>query len=120
MPPPSIFLSYRRADTPPSPAASTPKMIKPDDFIFVPLNSNASRLPSYSAQIRSISSQNPLTARSIDNLVKKYACLASLDPSHITVHTLRHTAAMLRKEAGDDLVYFSSPISLMVQTKFHS
>ena len=36
------------------------------------------------------------------------ACLASGIQKHVTVHTLRHTAAMLRKEAGDDLQSISS------------
>jgi len=37
------------------------------------------------------------------HLLKKYFHKAGIDPSRITVHSLRHTAALLRKEAGDDL-----------------
>ena len=39
----------------------------------------------------------------INKLVKRYAYRAGLDPRRITVHTLRHTAAMLRKQAGEDV-----------------
>ena len=39
----------------------------------------------------------------VGRLVKKYARRAGLDPNRLTVHTLRHTAAMLRKEAGEGL-----------------
>jgi site-specific recombinase XerD len=62
------------------------------------------RFPSH----HSLLASRPLSSRMIDRLVKKYARRAGLDPSRITVHTLRHTAAMLRKQAGDDLESISS------------
>lgn len=40
---------------------------------------------------------------SVRRLVKRHAAAAGLDAGKIRVHTLRHTAAMLRKEAGDSL-----------------
>lgn len=105
-------------------AANRLKTIQPTDYLFTPLNHNASRLPSahpptsettpqesspsISIHPRSSAVQSPLSARSLDKLVKKYARLAALDPDHITVHTLRHTAAMLRKQAGDDLQSISA------------
>ena len=44
----------------------------------------------------------------VGRLLKKYARRAGLEPAGIKVHTLRHTAAMLRKEAGDDLQSISN------------
>ncbi len=41
-------------------------------------------------------------------LLKKYLRKVGSDPTHITVHSLRHTAALLRKEAGEDLQSISS------------
>lgn len=43
----------------------------------------------------------PLSAERLRRLVKRYVRLAGMDPVKVKVHTLRHTAAMLRKEAGD-------------------
>ena len=83
--------------------------LQPSDYLFTPLNQNASRFPQKSlCALSAPGGSNPLSSRSVDRLVKKYARLAALDPSRITVHTLRHTAAMLRKEAGDDLASISS------------
>jgi integrase/recombinase XerD len=78
----------------------------PTDYIFIPLNDHASRFPC--AKSEPLTANRPLSPRMLDRLVKKYARLASLDPDKITVHTLRHTAAMLRKQAGDDLESISS------------
>lgn len=44
----------------------------------------------------------PICMREVGRVLKRYARLAGLDYKGIHVHTLRHTAAMLRKEAGDD------------------
>jgi integrase/recombinase XerD len=46
---------------------------------------------------------NPLSARAVGRILKKYARLAGLEWESIHVHTLRHSAAMLRKESGDDI-----------------
>lgn len=43
---------------------------------------------------------NRLAARSIQNIVKKYVTLAGLDPTCISVHKLRHTAATLMYKYG--------------------
>ena len=93
-------------------AADRLETITPDDYIFVALNNNASRLPNVrSSGSCSFVEQNcqagakrqPLTARFVGRLLKRYALRAGLDPRRITVHTLRHTAAMLRKEVGEDV-----------------
>lgn len=104
-------------------AAGRLPTIQPTDHIFTPLNHNATRLhnarPAPSAIASSPSARpvpstsphhpsTPLSARMLSTLVKKYARRASLDPRRITIHTLRHTAAMLRKEAGDDLESISA------------
>ncbi len=44
-----------------------------------------------------------LSAREVRRVVKKYARAAGLDPAKVHVHTLRHSAAMLRKESGAGL-----------------
>ena len=42
----------------------------------------------------------PIDASTARAIVKRSARLAGLDPRRVRVHTLRHTAAMLRKQAG--------------------
>lgn len=49
----------------------------------------------------------PLSMREIGRMLKKYAARCGLDAEEIHVHTLRHTAAMLRREAGDDILDIS-------------
>jgi site-specific recombinase XerD len=87
--------------------------IRPEEFIFTPLNDHASRFPHCKVMVYSgarLFSQDgePISARMVNSLVKKYARRAGLDPKRLTVHTLRHTAAMLRKEAGESLESISS------------
>ncbi len=75
----------------------------PDDYIFTALSDHAARFPGVEHD-----PGRPLSSRYIGDLVKKYARLAGLDPEQIRVHDLRHTAAMLRAEAGDDVEAISS------------
>ena len=75
--------------------------IQPEDYIFTPLTDRAARLPNVDQS--SWTRNQPLSSREVGRLLKKYAKRAGLDPAKIRVHTLRHTAAMLRKQAGDDL-----------------
>ncbi len=79
--------------------------ISPSDYIFTPLRDNARYLPNVQS---SDTSQSPLSSQMACRLLKKYLRRAGIDPSRITVHSLRHTAALLRKEAGDDLHTISS------------
>lgn len=64
--------------------------IQPSDFIFIS-----------SVCAQTIESA-PLSARQIGRLLNKYTNRAGLQ-THFRVHDLRHTAAMLRKQAGDDI-----------------
>jgi integrase/recombinase XerD len=67
----------------------------PQEYIFIALS------PSTGRKI------GPLSAREVGRILKKYARAAGLNDREIHVHSLRHTAAMLRKEAGDDLEQIS-------------
>jgi site-specific recombinase XerD len=60
--------------------------IKPEDYIFTAFDSSS-----------------PLSLREVGRLLKMYCKKADLDAQRIHVHTLRHSAAMLRKAAGDDI-----------------
>jgi len=67
-----------------------------DSAIFTALSDHADRLPGVRHD-----GERALSARYVRDAVKKYARLAGLDPERVRVHDLRHTAAMLRLEAGD-------------------
>jgi len=87
--------------------------ISPTEYIFIPLNQNARHLPNVKRKLpspdrRGAGGEVHLSSQMVGRLLKKYIRLAGLNPQGITVHTLRHTAAMLRKEAGDDLQSISS------------
>ena len=77
--------------------------LHPEDYIFTALSDHASRFPGVEHD-----PGRPLSSRYVRDLVKKYARAAGLDPDLIRVHDLRHTAAMLRAEAGDDVRLISS------------
>ena len=76
--------------------------LEEDDPIFTALTDRAGNLPHVSAEFWDPHS-DPLTAREVNRLVKKYAERAGLDPDDVHVHTLRHSAAMLMDEAGADV-----------------
>jgi site-specific recombinase XerD len=72
------------------------------DYIFTAISDHADRFPGVDHD-----PGKPLSGRYIRDLVKKYARQAGLD-DRLRVHDLRHTAAMLRAEAGDDVEQISS------------
>ena len=72
--------------------------IQPEDYLFVAYGRNSSDVIR-----KNIDSSKPLSIRSVENLLKTYCRKAGLNPSVVKVHSLRHTASMLRKLAGDDL-----------------
>jgi len=72
------------------------------DYIFVALTDAAKQFKhvgeAYEPQAR------PLTARTVNGLLKTYARRAGLNPQAVHVHTLRHTTVDLMMEAGFDVV----------------
>lgn len=82
-------------------AAGKLDTIQESDFIFTALSDRATRLPNVNKD--SWNTNRAISMREVGRLLKRYAKRAGLDPKKVHVHTLRHTAAMLRKEAGDDV-----------------
>jgi site-specific recombinase XerD len=74
---------------------------KTSGAIFVAMNARAKHLPNVSQEWAA--GATPLTGNAVGQLVRKYARKAGLKADLIHVHTLRHSAAMLRREAGDDV-----------------
>jgi integrase/recombinase XerD len=74
---------------------------KTSGAVFVALNDRARNLPNVSQDW--IAGNSPLTGNAVGQIVKKYARRAGMDGHKVHVHTLRHSAAMLRREAGDDV-----------------
>ncbi len=83
-------------------AAGRLENIQPEDFIFTALTNRAARLPKVNAETFDPQGQ-ALSMREVGRLLKVYCKRAGLDVEKVHVHTLRHTAAMLRREAGDDV-----------------
>jgi integrase/recombinase XerD len=77
-------------------AAGMMTTIQPDGYIFVAVAS-ANGKPG-----------QPISMREVGRIVKKYAAAAGLDAEEIHVHSLRHTAAMLRRHVGDDIEHVSA------------
>lgn len=69
--------------------------MQPDTPLFVPTHDKARYLG------HEVSEGSKLSERSINNLVERAARRAGLE--HVTVHTLRHAAAKLRRAVGEDL-----------------
>lgn len=82
-------------------AAGRMETIGDGDYIFTPLTNRATRLPNVNTE--TWDTNRAISLREVGRLLKHYARKAGLDTKKIHVHTLRHTAAMLRKEAGDDV-----------------
>lgn len=78
--------------------------ISHDDYIFQAVSRSAENLPnsgSLAAQRHS-----PLSMHQVEDLLKTYTRRAGI-ATRIRVHDLRHTAAMLRRAAGDDVMKIS-------------
>lgn len=69
--------------------------IQAEDYIFAPFADSIRR--------QGWDSSRPVGSRDVLQLLKTYGKRAGLNPAALKVHMLRHTAAMLRKEAGDDV-----------------
>lgn len=82
-------------------AAGRLETMQDEDFIFTALSDRATRLPNVDKD--SFDPRQALSMREVGRLLKQYCKRAGLDPRKVKVHTLRHTAAMLRKAAGDDV-----------------
>jgi site-specific recombinase XerD len=71
-----------------------------DSFVFAPLASPLEEAPSGKAE--DWADDRPMTAALAKFVLKRYARAAGLKPELVTWTSLRHTAAMLRVEAGDE------------------
>jgi integrase len=69
-------------------------------FVFAPLASPLEEAPSGRAE--DWADERPMTAALVKFVLKRYARAAGLKPDLVTWTSLRHTAAMLRVEAGDE------------------
>jgi integrase len=72
--------------------AASGRSIKPVDFIFVAVTNNSKR-----------SLNSPISSREMLRLVKFYVDRIGLESSLYHVHSLRHSAAVLRDSLGDDI-----------------
>jgi integrase/recombinase XerD len=73
--------------------------ITDDSVLFVPTNDHAARL-GYFVNLEDID-RKPLNETTVNKIVKRAAGRAGL--SNVTVHTLRYTAAQLRRKSGDSI-----------------
>ena len=71
-------------------AAGRLHTIEPDELIFVSTKPDQEN--------------EPLAGDYINQMFKHYASCASLDTKRLSVHSLRHTAAHLRRKAGQDIL----------------
>lgn len=68
-------------------------------FIFTALSDAANKFEG----MQMTPGDRPLGMRSVGDKLKRYARKAGIDPRKLKIHSLRHTAAMLRIEAGTDV-----------------
>jgi site-specific recombinase XerD len=66
------------------------------DFIFTPISTRAAHLPN----VQDWDPTHPISQGMLGRLLKKYTHLAGLDPTKITLQTLRYTSAHLHRQAG--------------------
>lgn len=71
-----------------------------DGYLFTALSDRAKNLPTVKAEW---DRNQPISSYEVGRRLKRYARMAGLRIDSIHVHTLRHTASMLRRAAGDDV-----------------
>jgi len=82
-------------------AAGRADSMRPDSYIFTTTGDHELRFGLVKPE--QYDPEHPLSMRSLDRLMKKYAELAGLPADQLHPHCLRHTAAMMRREVGDRL-----------------
>jgi integrase/recombinase XerD len=81
--------------------------IKPEDHVYVGVNDNEKRLPNIkkdkeivkSGEETEVNKTHPLSMREIGKLIHKYCKLSQID-KEISCHSLRHSAALMRRKLG--------------------
>jgi len=74
-----------------------------EESVFTALSNVAERLPTVKGRGLQDGNGSPLSSSFVNRIVKKCARRAGLKWREIHTHTLRHTAAMLRRELGGDV-----------------
>jgi integrase len=87
-------------------AAGRLATLRPGDYIFTPLSDVAARLPN--VDCAAWDRNRPLSMRQVGCLLKRYGRAAGLNPDRLHTGVLRYTAAMLRRQAGDDAAVISA------------
>ena len=90
--------------------------MQPDTFIFTALSDNIRHLHPHLQP-----GSAPLSAHEVGRLLKFYGRRAGLDPNHLHVHVLRHTAYMLYTNGGADVRFCSKLLhhsSLATTTRY--
>ena len=73
---------------------------KPDDYIFRPVYPD--NVANFGVQVE-VDPEKPMSTAQINNVVKKLARRAGIDPTQVHTHTLRHSFANLYDENRGDL-----------------
>jgi site-specific recombinase XerD len=76
-------------------------VIPADEFVFAPITDIPTRIPT--GEAGEWNGKRPMSTMGIQYMVKTYAEWAGLDSVRVNTHVLRHSAAMFRMEAGDDV-----------------
>jgi len=66
-----------------------------EDFIFTAISSNGVHLPHIGDEYQPFA--RPISGKQVGNILRGYAKKAGIDAENLTVHSLRHTSAMLLK-----------------------
>ena len=80
-----------------------------EDYIFTPLTNVATRLPNVSEL--TWTTNRALSLGHCNDILKKYAKRAEIDPTRVTIHTLRHSFAMLLSSLGVDVMTISKRLA---------